>query len=108
LATFLGISGGGGGKETVDLVAGGISEALITTETGLLIAIPGYVVVTRIRRLRDGLELFLRRVENLTLKRYLALGWAGPGEPSSSEAERPAPPAAPAPGAMAAPIPALP
>ncbi len=70
LTTFAGISGGGGGKATMDLVAGGISEALITTQTGLLIAIPAYVLLSRIRRLQHRLALFLRRVENLTLKRF--------------------------------------
>ena len=39
LATFLGLSVSYGGN-SLDLVAGGISEALITTQTGLVLAIP--------------------------------------------------------------------
>lgn len=100
LATFAGISGGGGGKDTVDLVAGGISEALITTQTGLVIAIPGYVVVSRVRRLRDRLELFLRRAENLTLKRFARLLPEGDSPGESSPDRPPGPsshPAAPIP-----------
>lgn len=69
LATFSGLSASSGGS-SIDLVAGGISEALITTETGLVLAIPAYVILSRIKRMRDDLELFLRRTENLTLKRY--------------------------------------
>lgn len=69
LSTFSGLSAGGAGA-TVDLVAGGISEALITTETGLVLAIPAYVLLSRIKRMRDDLELFMRRAENLTLKRF--------------------------------------
>ena len=38
LGTFSAISSGGG-SETVDMVAAGISEALITTQTGLFIAL---------------------------------------------------------------------
>jgi biopolymer transport protein ExbB len=81
LATFHGIAGGAGGADTVDVVAGGISEALITTETGLVIAIPAYVVLARIRRLRDQLELFLRRAETMTLRRFAR---ALPGDPDAA------------------------
>ncbi|MCD8533829.1 MAG: MotA/TolQ/ExbB proton channel family protein [Verrucomicrobia bacterium] len=68
LSTFAGLSGGSG--ETIDLVAGGISEALITTETGLVLAIPAYVLVSRIKRMRDEFEHFLRKAETLTLKKF--------------------------------------
>jgi len=69
LSTFSGLSASSGAS-SIDLVAGGISEALFTTETGLVLAIPAYVILSRIKRMRDDLELFLRRTENLTLKRY--------------------------------------
>jgi len=42
LTTFRGLATSRGG-DTVDQIAGGISEALITTETGLLIAIVAYI-----------------------------------------------------------------
>ena len=41
LATFAALSSGSGGEKTMGLVAGGISEALVTTETGLVMAIGG-------------------------------------------------------------------
>lgn len=41
LTTFGALAAGSGGEKTMDMVAKGISEALITTETGLVIALPG-------------------------------------------------------------------
>lgn len=41
LATFGALSSGSAGEKIMELVAEGISEALITTETGLVIALPG-------------------------------------------------------------------
>lgn len=64
LSTFAGLAGGTGGN-TVDLVAGGISEALITTQTGLLLAIPGYALIHLLRRRRDEVDSFLNRLEIL-------------------------------------------
>ncbi len=66
-ATFEGLAAGGGG--VVDRVASGISEALITTEMGLLIAIPGYFLVHAIRRRRNQYEAFLARVESFLMQR---------------------------------------
>lgn len=44
LQTFFGIATSGGG-ETATVVASGISEALVTTETGLIIALPALFLV---------------------------------------------------------------
>jgi biopolymer transport protein ExbB len=66
LQTFLGISTSGG-TETAGVVAAGISEALVTTQTGLTIALPGLFVVMVIRRQQHGLEARLARLESLTL-----------------------------------------
>jgi biopolymer transport protein ExbB len=66
LKTFFGISTGGG-AETADVVAGGIAEALVTTEAGLMIALPGLFMVMMIQRQRHGLEAKLARLESLTL-----------------------------------------
>jgi biopolymer transport protein ExbB len=68
LKTFFGISTTGG-AETAAVVAGGISEALITTETGLMVALPGLFVVMLIQRQRHRLEARLARLESLTLTR---------------------------------------
>jgi biopolymer transport protein ExbB len=62
LKTFQAIAVGTG--KTVDLVAQGISEALITTEMGLLIAIPGYLLAYLIKRRKDEYVAFLARLES--------------------------------------------
>lgn len=41
LATFGALASGSGGDKTMGMIADGISEALITTETGLIIALSG-------------------------------------------------------------------
>ena len=66
LQTFFGISTSGG-TETAGVVASGISEALVTTQTGLTIALPGLFIVMLIRRQRQKLEAKLARLESLTL-----------------------------------------
>ena len=66
LQTFFGISTSGG-AETAGVVAAGISEALVTTQTGLTIALPGLFVVMMIQRQRVNLEARLARLEALTL-----------------------------------------
>lgn len=66
LQTFFGISTSGG-TETAGVVAAGISEALVTTQTGLTIALPGLFIVMVIQRRRHGLEAKLARLESLTL-----------------------------------------
>jgi len=63
LATFTALSQGGG-AQTMDQISAGISEALITTEMGLLIAIPGYVLVAVIKRRKEEYEAFLAKVES--------------------------------------------
>lgn len=69
LTTFDGLSGSSGGN-TIDVVAGGISEALITTQTGLVLAIPGYVMITRIKKSLVELDTFFMQVEVLTIKYF--------------------------------------
>jgi biopolymer transport protein ExbB len=66
LTTFKAISMGGG--KTVDMIAGGISEALITTEVGLLVALPGMVMVYLVKRKRDQYLAYLSRIEKITLE----------------------------------------
>ena len=62
LGTFAAISSGGG-AETAAMVAAGISEALITTQTGLFIALPGIFLVLIIRRRKHAVEAALARIE---------------------------------------------
>ena len=65
-STFQAIAGGGG-SETASMVAAGISEALITTQTGLFVALPGIFLVLLVRRRKNAIEAALARVEALSL-----------------------------------------
>jgi len=69
LTTFAGLAVSTGGS-TVDQIAAGISEALITTQTGLIIAIPAYVMVTYIQKRRNEMESCLTTMEALTIQLY--------------------------------------
>lgn len=62
LTTFKGLATSTG--QTVDLVAKGISVALITTQTGLMIAIPGYLFISLIMRKRNEYNAFLAQLES--------------------------------------------
>ena len=66
LGTFSAISSGGG-SETVDMVAAGISEALITTQTGLFIALPGIFLILIINRKKSAIKSAILRLESYTL-----------------------------------------
>lgn len=70
LTTFDGLAASAGAS-TASLVAGGIAEALITTMTGLVIAIPGLVLLSRIKSMRDSLELFFLRLENAFIRKAI-------------------------------------
>lgn len=63
LSTFAGLSQGTG-DNTQDSIAGGISEALITTQTGLMIALPGLFFYFWLRGMRDRYNAFLARLES--------------------------------------------
>jgi biopolymer transport protein ExbB len=65
LTTFSALAQGSGGQKTLDLVAGGISEALITTETGLVIALPGLFFQYHLMRERDRYKAFLAHLETV-------------------------------------------
>lgn len=69
LTTFSGLAISTGGS-TVDQIAAGISEALITTQTGLIIAIPAYVMATLIQKRRNEMEACLTTMEALTIQLY--------------------------------------
>lgn len=67
LSTFESLSVSGGG-DTVDMVAGGISEALITTQTGLIIAIPAYVIAYMIQKRINEMDGCLTHLESMTVQ----------------------------------------
>lgn len=65
LATFTALSSGAGGDKTMEMVASGISEALVTTMTGLVIAIPGLFLQFHLRRMLDKYKVFLAHLETV-------------------------------------------
>ncbi len=62
LKTFGGLSQGGG-DETMGTISKGISEALITTQTGLMIAIPGYFFYYYLAGQRERFAAVIARLE---------------------------------------------
>lgn len=69
LTTFNALSSGSGGEKTMSLVAKGISEALITTETGLVIALPGLFFQYILSRQHDRYKSFLTRLEAIYVQK---------------------------------------
>lgn len=67
LATFKALAQGGG-TQTMDKISAGISEALITTEMGLLVAIPGYIMVAIIKQRKEEYEAFLANIETASVQ----------------------------------------
>ncbi|MBI1368388.1 MAG: hypothetical protein GC162_07005 [Planctomycetes bacterium] len=65
LATFAALSSGSGGEKTMGLIAQGISEALITTETGLVIALPGLFFQYQLYRKHERYKAFLAHLESV-------------------------------------------
>ena len=65
LATFGALASGSGGEKTMGLVASGISEALITTETGLVIALPGLFFNYHLVRRHERYKAFLAHLETV-------------------------------------------
>ncbi len=68
LLTFKAI--GVGGSSTSDVIAKGISEALVATQTGMMLAIPGLVMATMAKRRRHEYVAFLARLEGITLRHF--------------------------------------
>ncbi len=71
LVTFQALASGSGGDQTMALIAKGISEALVTTETGLVIALPGLFFQYQLGRKHDRYKAFLTHLETVcTQKQY--------------------------------------
>jgi biopolymer transport protein ExbB len=69
LATFQALATGSGGDKTMGLVAEGISEALVTTETGLIIALPGLFFQHQLSRKHERYKAFLAHLETVCTQR---------------------------------------
>lgn len=68
LLTFKAI--GVGGSSTSDIIASGISEALVATQAGMMVAIPGLLLAFLARRWRSEYVAFLLRLESITLRHF--------------------------------------
>ncbi|MFN3166640.1 MAG: MotA/TolQ/ExbB proton channel family protein [Phycisphaeraceae bacterium] len=64
IATFQALTGGSGGDQTQALVADGISVALITTETGLVIALAGLFYQYQLARKQQRYKAFIAHMES--------------------------------------------
>lgn len=68
LLTFRAI--GIGGSSTSEIIAKGISEALVATQTGMMVAIPGLIAAFVAKRWRNEHAAFLARLEGVTLRQF--------------------------------------
>jgi biopolymer transport protein ExbB len=68
LLTFKAI--GIGGSSTSEVIAKGISEALVATQTGMMVAIPGLLLAHVVKRWRNEYVAFLARLEGVTLRHF--------------------------------------
>lgn len=65
LTTFGAIAHGSGGDQTMGMIASGISEALVTTMTGLVIALPGLFFQYQLARRYEMYKSFLAHLETV-------------------------------------------
>ncbi len=68
LLTFQAI--GVGGSSTSEVIARGISEALVCTQSGMMVAIPGLIMATVAKRWRNEYVGFLARLESVSLRHF--------------------------------------
>jgi biopolymer transport protein ExbB len=86
LLTFKAIGIGGGSAS--DVIAKGISEALVATQTGMMVAIPGLIMAFVVKRWRNEYVAFLVRLEGITLRHFRVLLGGMTREPALSGKRR--------------------
>jgi len=67
LLTFKAI---GMGSSASEIIAKGISEALVATQTGMMVAVPGLIMASIAKRWRNEYVAFLARLESITLRHF--------------------------------------
>jgi len=70
LTTFQALASGGGGEKTMGMIARGISEALITTETGLVLALSGLVFQYALTRLHEQFNKIMAHIETRCAREF--------------------------------------
>ena len=68
LSTFGALASGGGSDQTMGNIAAGISEALVTTETGLVVALPGLFFQHQLARRFEAYKAFLTHMESVVMQ----------------------------------------
>lgn len=68
LLTFKAI--GIGGSSTSEVIARGISEALVCTQTGMMVAIPGLIMAMMAKCRKHEFVAFVARLEGITLRHF--------------------------------------
>lgn len=63
-----------GDIQKVDLMAGGISEALITTQMGLIIAVPALLMIVSLKIKEDSLRAYFEKIEIQGIKQFYEIG----------------------------------
>ncbi len=66
LTTFQALATGSGGEKTMSQIANGIREALITTETGLVVALPGLFFQYQMARTAERFKTYLAQLETVS------------------------------------------
>lgn len=69
LTTFGGLAKGGG-DQTMDIISKGIAEALITTETGLIVALTGLMLHFVLTRQQQRYELAITHIQTLCMSAF--------------------------------------
>jgi len=82
LTTFGGLAKGGGGEQTMGIISKGISEALITTETGLVVALTGLFIQFFLVRQQQRYEKVVAHVETLCMREFQSRHLASAGQTS--------------------------
>jgi biopolymer transport protein ExbB len=72
LTTFRGLAEGGGGEKTMSVIASGISEALITTETGLVLGLGGLIFQFVLTRQHEKFDKMIATLESHCQQEWLA------------------------------------
>jgi biopolymer transport protein ExbB len=70
LMTFNGLARGGGGEQTMGIISKGISEALITTEAGLVLALTGVFIQFFLNRQHQRFDKVVTHVETLCMRAF--------------------------------------
>ncbi len=68
LTLFAALAHGSGGDETMKLIAKGVSEALIATQTGLVIALPGLIFHHFLQRRHERFKAMIETIQSVCVQ----------------------------------------